>query len=147
MGLVQMSMCGGVMVLVVAILRAALFKWMPKRVFPLLWMVVLLRLLLPFDVSSPFSAYSLPGSMGEAWHWQKGLEELADSISVQKGQESKKVQKGGAGGDCSPALAVGEFCGACCLAAFCLQAAAGLTADCHGEYNREADELQNTNGW
>lgn len=66
MGLLGMSFCGGVMILVALLLRAALLRKLPKRIFPFLWMVVLLRLLLPFDLPSPFSAYSLLGRGLEA---------------------------------------------------------------------------------
>lgn len=59
MGLLEMSLCGGVMILAVAALRAALLGRLPKRIFPLLWTAVLLRLLLPFCIPSDFSVYSL----------------------------------------------------------------------------------------
>ncbi len=55
----EMSLCGGMMILAVAALRAALIGRLPKRIFPLLWAAVLLRLLLPFCIPSDFSVYSL----------------------------------------------------------------------------------------
>ena len=42
-----MGIYGGVMVLVVLALRLLLGKWLPKRVMPVLWALVLVRLLVP----------------------------------------------------------------------------------------------------
>lgn len=50
-----MSFYGAVMILTVLILRALLKKRLPKFVFPLLWCVVLARLLIPFSLSSPLT--------------------------------------------------------------------------------------------
>ena len=50
-----MGVYGGVMVLVVLALRLLLGKWLPKRVMPVLWALVLVRLLVPFSISSPLS--------------------------------------------------------------------------------------------
>lgn len=50
-----MGFYGGVMVLVVLVLRLLLGKWLPKRVTPVLWALVLVRLLVPFSISSPLS--------------------------------------------------------------------------------------------
>lgn len=59
MSLVQMSMTGGVMICVVAVLRALTMHRVPKRTFFILWCIVLVRLLLPFSVPSVFSVYTL----------------------------------------------------------------------------------------
>ncbi len=61
MDLLQMSVHGAVMILVVVVLRAWLKNRLPKKTFLALWAVVLLRLLLPFSLPSPFSVYSLVG--------------------------------------------------------------------------------------
>lgn len=58
-----MGIYGGVMVLVVLALRLLLGKWLPKRVMPVLWALVLVRLLVPFSVSSPLSL-PVPGIFG-----------------------------------------------------------------------------------
>ncbi len=50
-----MGVYGGAMVLVVLALRLLLGRWLPKRVMPVLWALVLVRLLVPFSVSSPLS--------------------------------------------------------------------------------------------
>lgn len=50
-----MGVYGGVMALVVLALRLLLGRWLPKRVMPVLWALVLVRLLVPFSISSPLS--------------------------------------------------------------------------------------------
>lgn len=51
---------GSIMIAVVLMLRALLKNKLPKFVFPVLWGVILLRLLVPFSVSSPLSM-KVPG--------------------------------------------------------------------------------------
>ena len=46
---------GSIMIAVVLLLRGLLKNKLPKFVFPVLWGVILLRLLIPFSVSSPLS--------------------------------------------------------------------------------------------
>lgn len=55
MPLILMGFYGGAMVLIVLMLRLLLGRWLPKRVMPVLWALVLVRLLVPFSVSSPLS--------------------------------------------------------------------------------------------
>lgn len=50
-----MALYGSIMIVIVLLLRAFLKERLPKFVFPVLWGVVLLRLLVPFSVSSPLS--------------------------------------------------------------------------------------------
>ena len=57
--LIQRSLCGGILILAILAIRAALLYRLPKRTFPVLWGVALLRLLLPFSFSSIFSVYAL----------------------------------------------------------------------------------------
>ena len=59
MSLLQMSFSGGVMILVIIVVRALAINRLPKKVFGLLWGAVLLRLLIPFSVPTMLSAYSL----------------------------------------------------------------------------------------
>ena len=54
-----MSFSGAVLIPVVALIRAASVNRMPKKTFLVLWWIVLLRLLLPFSVPSPWSVYSI----------------------------------------------------------------------------------------
>ena len=57
MPLLAMSLYGGVMVLILLLLRALLGKHLPKSVFPLLWAVVMLRLLVPVSIASPLALH------------------------------------------------------------------------------------------
>lgn len=59
MSLIQMSVSGGVLILVTAVIRAVAIDRLPKGTFPALWGIALLRLLLPVSISSSFSVYSL----------------------------------------------------------------------------------------
>ncbi len=59
MSLLQMSFCGAVMILVVALMRIVAIDRLPKRTFLVLWGIIMLRLLVPFEIPSEFSVYSL----------------------------------------------------------------------------------------
>ncbi len=52
-----MGLYGGIMAVCVLLLRLLLGKRLPKRVFPVLWAVVLVRLFVPFSISSPLSLH------------------------------------------------------------------------------------------
>ncbi|MDB0438981.1 penicillin-binding protein [Clostridioides difficile] len=57
--LLEMSVTSGVLILIVIFIRACLFKKLPKKVFVLLWLVVLFKLLVPISLNSTFSIYSI----------------------------------------------------------------------------------------
>lgn len=59
MSLLQMSFSGAIMIAVIIVVRALVINRLPKKIFVLLWGVVLLRLLVPFSIPSMFSAYTL----------------------------------------------------------------------------------------
>lgn len=59
MTLLNMSLYGAVIILAVIIIRAFTLHKLPKQTFLILWAVALLRLLIPFEISSGFSLYSL----------------------------------------------------------------------------------------
>lgn len=59
MSLMAMSISGAVLILVILAVRAGLKGRLPKRTFAVLWMVALIRLLIPFSVPSSWSAYTL----------------------------------------------------------------------------------------
>lgn len=59
MGLLQMSFYGAVMILAVMLIHTVGINRLPKRTFIILWGIVLLRLLIPFEITSDFSVYSL----------------------------------------------------------------------------------------
>lgn len=61
MNLLKMSFFGGILILVIIIIRAIAKNRLPKRAFLVLWAIAFLRLLLPFSVPAVFSAYSLIG--------------------------------------------------------------------------------------
>ncbi|MGX9754785.1 M56 family metallopeptidase [Clostridioides difficile] len=57
--LLEMSVTSGVLILIIIFIRACLFKKLPKKVFVLLWLVVLFKLLVPISLNSNFSIYSI----------------------------------------------------------------------------------------
>lgn len=59
MKLLQMSFSGAVFAAAVVLIRTAAGGRLPKRTFPILWELVLARLLLPFSIPFQFSVYSL----------------------------------------------------------------------------------------
>ena len=54
-----MSFAGAVFILVIVVIRAIAINRLPKKTFLALWIIALIRLLLPFSIPSPFSIYSL----------------------------------------------------------------------------------------
>lgn len=57
--LINMSFTGAIMILAIIIVRALAINKLPKRTFSALWGITLVRLLVPFTLASPFSAYNL----------------------------------------------------------------------------------------
>jgi len=55
MSLLQMSLSAGVMIVIVVIIRALFLNELPKATFPILWLAVLVRLVLPFSFEAAFS--------------------------------------------------------------------------------------------
>lgn len=62
MSLLNMSCSGAVFITAVVIIRAIAINRLPKKTFLALWMLVLLRLLIPFSIPSVFSVYTLISS-------------------------------------------------------------------------------------
>lgn len=58
MNLIKMSFFGAVFIAAVTVIRTAAGGRLPKRTFPVLWELVLARLLLPFSIPFRFSLYS-----------------------------------------------------------------------------------------
>lgn len=77
MSLIQMSVSGAVMILVIVVIRALLLHKLPKRAFTVLWGVVLVRLLIPYTLPCPFSAYSLLSGISPA-----EISAPADNVTV-----------------------------------------------------------------
>ena len=59
MSLLQRSVAGGVLILVIVLLRGLLGRRLPRRTFTALWLAASLRLLLPLPLPSPLSVYNL----------------------------------------------------------------------------------------
>ncbi|MDF2923302.1 MAG: hypothetical protein K0R57_2216 [Paenibacillaceae bacterium] len=70
MSLLNMSFSAVILILATVIIRALFLHKLPKGTFPVLWSIALCRLLIPFEVSSRFSIYSvinmLKGSVHES---------------------------------------------------------------------------------
>ena len=63
MSLLEMSLSGAVMILVIVVIRALVINRLPKKTFLALWGIALMRLLVPYSVPSVFSVYSLLGKL------------------------------------------------------------------------------------
>ena len=61
MSLMEMSLSGGVLITAAALLRRTAWERLPGELFPVLWRLILLRLLVPFRLKSPFSVYTGAG--------------------------------------------------------------------------------------
>lgn len=65
MELVQRSVQGGILILAILVIRVLWLDRLPKRTFPILWSVALVRLLLPFSFSCGLSLYTLLQTTGQ----------------------------------------------------------------------------------
>ncbi len=63
MSLLEMSLSGAVMIVVIVVIRALAINRLPKKTFLALWGITLMRLLIPYSVPSAFSVYSLLGRL------------------------------------------------------------------------------------
>lgn len=59
MSLMNMSFSGAVFIIAIMLIRAIAINRLPKKTFLVLWMLALVRLLVPFSVPSMFSVYTL----------------------------------------------------------------------------------------
>lgn len=57
MSLVQMSLQGAVLIVVIAVIRALAMEKLPKWTFQVLWAIAVFRLLVPLAIESPLSVY------------------------------------------------------------------------------------------
>lgn len=101
MGLLQMSLFGAVMIAVVVLIRTALVNRLPKRTFIILWCIVLARLLIPFEITSNFSFYSLFGSDVREFVENRTLARVADEAErgPAEGLADRERQSGETAGD------------------------------------------------
>lgn len=72
MTLLDMSISGAVIIMVIVLIRALAINRLPKKTFLFLWGVALCRLLIPFHMPSPFSAYNLIQQGTETSQMQTG---------------------------------------------------------------------------
>ena len=72
MNFFQMSLAGAVLILAVTVVRALFLNHLPKITFHILWMAALIRLLVPFSLSSVTSIYT----------WISGLGALEETLTV-----------------------------------------------------------------
>jgi len=99
MSLLQMSISGAIMILVVIVVRSILIQRLPKRTFYILWGVVMLRLLLPIQIFSDMNLYSwiqhtLPAlqTRMESQHIQNGIDKGQDLELQEKMVENPMEQ-------------------------------------------------------
>lgn len=59
MSLLQMSLSGAAIILIIVVIRAVMINRLPKNTFLILWGIALVRLLIPFSLPSELSIYSL----------------------------------------------------------------------------------------
>jgi beta-lactamase regulating signal transducer with metallopeptidase domain len=59
MGIWERSCYGAVLITVIILIRALTLQKLPKKTFLALWGIVILRLFLPFSITSPFSIYKI----------------------------------------------------------------------------------------
>lgn len=83
--LLQMSLSGGIFIIVAAAVRAVALDKLPKAAFLALWYVVLFRLLLPVTFPAPFGIAFFPQMTGRATYVQGNLRE-EDSDGIPKGE-------------------------------------------------------------
>ncbi len=99
MDLLQMSITGGVIILIVAMIRALLLNRLPKRVFLLLWMAALVRLAVPYSITSAFSVYTLLpdkyAKTADTWNDEEKEQNIhnSDFVNISAGAQAKKTEK------------------------------------------------------
>ena len=66
MKIVHMNLTASALIIAVVVIRAVLLHRLPKRTFLVLWGVALCRLLIPYELPSPFSVFTLAEKLGQA---------------------------------------------------------------------------------
>ena len=126
MSILQISFLSAVLIVIIVLARALLIYKLPKRTFCFLWMIVLIRLLVPFSFTSVISVYSLIQRNEAAMDMVKQLP-AARMFPAERGeggfnlpQELPELSGETAGGD-SVGLVIWAF-GVCLSAAFFVSA-------------------------
>jgi len=95
MTLLKMSFFGAVIILAVLLIRTFTLHKLPKKTFLILWAVALMRLLIPFEISSDLSLYSLlpeemilttepENKLPDSQNPQEAFENYVDNLKQQK---------------------------------------------------------------
>lgn len=99
MNIVEMSFYGGILILIITIVRALLKDRLPGKTFPILWMIAMVRLLCSFSIPFSMSVYTLIDRLcpmldekANVLRGQWGAE-----VSMQKIQDSPPIQSGAEG--------------------------------------------------
>lgn len=81
---------GSIMIIIVLLLRALLRNRLPKFVFPVLWSVILIRLLIPFSLGSPLSMKvpSFSFFPDESYFWETATADEAVSGNLSEDSPS-----------------------------------------------------------
>lgn len=87
MPFILMVFYGSVMILIVLFFRVMFQKKMPKFVFPMLWCVVLIRLLIPFSLSSPLTLKTSADSLLSALNSLANINMEVSNIAVVEDKE------------------------------------------------------------
>lgn len=88
MSLLQMSLSGAALTAAVVIIRVLFMHKIPKGVFSCLWAIVVLRLIIPAALPSPFSVYSIAQKVEMDMKIQnaesgKGMQDTAEEMAAQ----------------------------------------------------------------
>lgn len=94
MNLVEMSVCGGIMILAVLLLRLLFLERLAKKMFLLLWGIVLIRLLVPFELASPVSIYNLIPQEFRVVRQEEKCQQIDDGLPSQSTQLSLAEEAG-----------------------------------------------------
>lgn len=76
MNLLKMTFSGGIMIVVITVLRAVFLNKFPKKTFLYLWEIAMLRLILPFSILAVTSIYSLFSAFGNSQETAKNSPEI-----------------------------------------------------------------------
>lgn len=59
MDLIQMSLMASIIILITIVVRAVFINKLPKKIFILLWIIAMIRLLIPYTIGVKYSVYNL----------------------------------------------------------------------------------------
>ena len=66
MTLIEMSVAAGILVIAITVIRSLFLNQLPKMTFPILWCIVMIRLIFPFSFATEYSIFSLQHFGGDA---------------------------------------------------------------------------------